>query len=300
MKIIDQTPFYNENGELSLTDRAKAIMEFGFGWFKEIEAQKAIIAVFEKVLDRNFTLLRNVTPPGLDARIPFIMVGPTGVFVMYITPVVGMFRAKGDQWGTVTGSTFKPVKPNLLTRTERMARAIQIFLQRQGYSEISNVEAVLLCADPTVTVDSLRPIVRVVMRDALERFAVSIAQARVQLSPETARSIVNRILKPVAPTPPQPAETAATKPEVVPAGETADISVPASALPETQPSTASLLIQPGQLAQPEAVPVISQPARRPRRGLTKKQWIFLIILFIIWCLTVAAFLFLVVHNHILP
>jgi hypothetical protein len=52
MKIIDQTPFYKENGELSIVDRGKAIMQFGFGWFKEIEAQKAIIAVFDKILEK--------------------------------------------------------------------------------------------------------------------------------------------------------------------------------------------------------------------------------------------------------
>ncbi len=139
MKIIDQTPFYNnETGEISFLDRGKAIMKFGTGWIKEVEAQKEVIAVLGKVLDKNYTLLRNVTPPGLEASFPFILVGPTGVFVMYVTPLTGMFRAKGDQWGTISGNTFKNEKPNLLTRTERMARAIQVFLQRQGYSEITS------------------------------------------------------------------------------------------------------------------------------------------------------------------
>ena len=54
MKIIDQTPFFKENGEISIVDRGKAIMQFGLGWFKDIEAQKTIIAVFEKVLDKNY------------------------------------------------------------------------------------------------------------------------------------------------------------------------------------------------------------------------------------------------------
>src|SRR5512135_843944 len=113
MKLIDQTPFYSETGEISLVDRGKAMLQFGPAWFKEMEAQKAIVAVFDKVLDKNFTLLRNATPPGLEARIPFILVGPTGVYVMYVTPMKGMFRARGDEWGSVTNGNYKPEKPNL-------------------------------------------------------------------------------------------------------------------------------------------------------------------------------------------
>ena len=295
MKIIDQTPYYKENGELSLVDRIKAIMQFGPGWFKEIEAQKTIMAVFDKMLDKNFNLLRNVIPPGLDARIPFILVGPTGVYVMNVTPLVGMFRAKGDQWGTVTGSTYKPVKPNLLTRTDRMARAIQVFLQRQGYSEIATVEAILLCSDPSVTVDSLRPIIRVIMRDALERFAVSIAQARTQLSPETIHNIIERILNPVVSTPPQPAETDAAAGPIAVDAQAEDPYVPAFALPGSQSTPTDMLIQPSQISGPGAVPAARLPTR-PRKGITKKQWLFLIIMFVIWCLIIAVFAFLVTKD----
>jgi hypothetical protein len=295
MKIIDQTPYYKENGELSIVDRGKAIMQFGFGWFKEIEAQKAIIAVFDKILDKNFTLLQNVIPPGLDARIPFILVGPTGVFVMYVTPLVGMFRAKGDQWGTVTGSTLKPEKPNLLTRTERMARAIQVLLQRQGYSEITEVEAILLCSDPAITVDSLRPIIRVVMRDALERFAVSISQARTLINPDVVREITKRILNPVVPTPPQPAEAAATDATIASAGQAKDPYVPGFALPGSESTSAGSLSQSGLFAQPGAVPAVRMK-NRSRKGLTRKQWAFLIIMFVIWCLIMAAFTYLVAKD----
>ncbi|MRR10450.1 hypothetical protein EG831_10345, partial [bacterium] len=204
MKIIDQTPFYKESGELSLIDRGKAILEYGTTWMKEVEAQRAILPVLDKTLDKNFTLLRNVPLPELDMSIPFILVGPTGVYVMYVTHLTGMFRAKGDAWGTIVGNTYKEEKPNLLIRTERMARAVQVYLQRQGFDMMLNVEAILLCADPSVHVDSLRPIIRVVMRDALERLAVSISQARVVLSPEAIQKVVNGILSPPKPEEEQP------------------------------------------------------------------------------------------------
>jgi hypothetical protein len=300
MKIIDQTPFYKENGELSLMNRGKAMMRFGAGWFNEIEAQKSVIPVFEKNLDKGFTLLRNVTPPGLDASIPFILVGPPGVFVMYVTPITGMFRAKGDQWGTITGNTFKPEKPNLLARTERMARAIQVYLQRQGYTELTSVEAILLCSDPAVHVDSLRPIIRVVMRDALERFIISMNQARIVFSPETVHAVVNRILTPPAPTPPPPVQAQTTVPassadEPVADGDT---YVPAFALPgseviaESVPPSAGSPNPSGVFPQAGSTPVsgvsASLPVRR-RGGMKRNQWILLIGGFIIWFIIIAAF-----------
>jgi hypothetical protein len=194
MKIIDQTPFYNEKGEISLSDRLKAILKFGTNWITEVEAQREVMSVLGNLLDKNYTLLHNVTLVNLDTSIPFILVGPTGVLVMYVTPQSGMIRIKGDLWGTISGNSFKVVKPNLMTRTERMARAVQLYLHRQGFSEMLMVEAVLLCSNPSVHVDSQRPIIRVVMRDALERFAVSIAQARVIMDPDAVQDIVNRIV----------------------------------------------------------------------------------------------------------
>jgi hypothetical protein len=299
MKIIDQTPFYKENGELSLFDRGKAIMQFGFGWFKEIEAQKSVIAVLDKVLDKNYTLLRNVIPPGLDARIPLILVGPTGVFVMYVSTLVGLYRAKGDQWGTISGNAFKPERPNLLIRTERMARAVQVFLQRQGFTELSSVEAVLLCADPTFNVDSLRPIIRVVLRDALEYFAVSITQARLVFSPETVHNVVSRILSPLAPAPPMTAEIAAIAAPAT--GQEGDPYVPVFALPgsEAAPVSTEMPVPPSWFAQPATAPAVNllpTPHTQWRKRLTGKQWAFLIGIFAIWCLIVTVFIFLVIKD----
>jgi hypothetical protein len=336
MKIIDHSPFFNtETGEITFLDRVRAIMKFGSPWIKEVEAQNQIIPVLGKVLDRNYTLLRNVIPPGLEASFPFILVGPTGVFAMYVTPITGMFRAKGDQWGTISGNSFKNEKPNLMTRTEHMARAIQIFLQRQGYL-LTSVEAVLLCSDLSVHVDSIRPIIRVVMRDALERFAVSITQARVVLSPEAVQDVINRILNPPIPAPSEPpAEPAAvvakpvTEPEAVVAESTSaweaavskpitspreEVTLPpAFAFPEPQVLVTEIEPPSPLVPEPQDLPrapmwssdltplsadggqEISLPSKSAR--LNKSQWAFLIAMFVLWCILVGVFLFVVVRDQ---
>jgi hypothetical protein len=316
MKIVDQTPFFNENGELSLIDRLRAIMEYGPGWIKEIEATKSVISVLKKSLDKNYTLLCNITPPVLDARIPLILVGPTGLYVMIVTPKVGMFRAKGDQWGILSGNSIKAENPNLLTRTERMARAIQVYLQRQGYLDLFNVEAVLLCSDPATNVDSMRPIIRIIMRDMLERFAASIPQSRIVLSPESTFDIVNRLLNPPPPPPSKPAETAqaaAPKPEAVSQSQSVSPFVPAMAfpasaglpaateesvpaspftLPETSPASIEESVSPDPSSLPETSPT-SSPNLLARLKFTRNQILLLAGMAVIWVLIIAAFAFLI-------
>jgi len=304
MKIIDQTPFFNEKGEISLMDRAKAFMDFGRSWLAEMEAQRSILPVLEKNLDNKFTLLRNVKPPGLDAPIPFILVGPTGIYVIYVTPVLGMFRAKGDQWGTISGNTFKPDKTNLLTRTERMARAVQIHMQRQGYSQLTSVESVLLFANPGVHVDSLRPIVRVIMRDAVERFAVSIAQARVVFSADEVYDIVNRIVNPPATkdeTPAPESPEPQSEPEESPAGFTFESHAPPFQETEPQAASDAWMSAPGSMLplEPEvgpSLPVEETPPARRQMKVSRKQWLFLILMMLFWCVLVGVFLYFILTD----
>jgi hypothetical protein len=294
MKIIDQTPFINhDTGEISLVDRAKATMKYGSRWIKEVEGQRQVIPVLGKVLDKNYTLLCNVMPPGLETSIPFILVGPAGVFAMYVTALNGTLRAKGDRWGIISGNTFKDEKPNLLTRTEQMARAIQIFLQRQGFSAMTTVDAILLCSDPSVHVDSIRPIVRVIMRDALERFVISIMQARIVLSPESIQDIIDRILNPPKPVPPEPAETVAgTNPDLLSSPQGEDPFVPAFSFPESQ--------APAWNNEPGLIPnndTLTHPPVSWRKQLNRNQWVVLIVLFVIWCFLITSFLFLIISDQ---
>ena len=323
MKIIDKTPFVSETGEISLVDRAKATMKFGAAWFPEVEAQRQVLPILNQVLDKNYTLLRNITPPGLGATIPFILVGPTGVYVMYVSALRGTFRAKGEDWGTIANNAFRPANPNLLAVTARMARAVQLYLKRQGYESVT-VESALLCADPGMHVDSQRPAVRVVMRDALERFGVSIAQARAALAPEMVYTLAERLLNPKPAGAPQPA--AGVSAEAAPqaaeaAGE--DPYVPAFALPESEagsstpdwlsrldetparpatpspaPDAAATPVAPArQQSRPAAVAQARpRPAARRKTGMTPVQWIILGVLAAILFCALAGFGYLLYMN----
>ena len=311
MKIVDHTPFLNANGEISLLNRLKTAFQFGSSWYPEIQAQKVVMDNLSRALDRTYTLLRNVLLPGLGVKIPMILVGPPGVYLLYVTHLRGMYRAKGDSWGIVEGSSFRPARINLLTRASRLARALQVYLQRQGYEGLPHVEGVLLAADPGLHVDSVRPIVRVVLRDALERFAVSITQARVILSQEAVLEITNRILhpRPVQPQPPEPVSVAEAEPAPAeparPAFETAE-SQPWSAKglgfefrEEAQPeSAAETPVEPAPLPAWSHPPSQTRPASRPRRArFTCKQWAVLAVFAMIEIVILIVFFYLFLTSR---
>jgi hypothetical protein len=221
MKVIDKTPLQDEKGQISTAQRLRGTLEHGLGWYPRMEAQKVVMAQLERVLEKGFTLLRNVPLAPSPIVEPLILIGPPGIYVIEVPAATGFYEAKGDQWNVVKGAHASPAPSNLMTLTSRLARALQTYLERQGVTLPAVVEPVLMAPSPALHIDSLRPMVRVVLSDAIRPWAVSLLQARPVLSPETVYDLTERILtprpKPAAPA--VPAEPSPTEtPEYIPPG----------------------------------------------------------------------------------
>ncbi len=196
MKVIDKTPLQNEKGEISPFQRLQGTLEHGFAWYPELEAQKAIITQLDRVLEKGFTLIRNVTLGKSQITEPLVLVGTPGVYVIYVTTLSGFYEAKGDQWNQVRSGRSSPAGNNPMLRVARLARALQVYLNRQGVNLPGPVEAVLMASSPALHIDSLRPMVRVVLSDAVRQFGASLLQARPILRPELAYEVGERIVTP--------------------------------------------------------------------------------------------------------
>jgi hypothetical protein len=196
MKIIDKTPLQSEKGEISLMQRLQGTLTYGFSWYAELEAQKGVIAQLDRTLEKGFTLIRNFTLPGSEIVEPIILIGPSGVYVIYVTSLKGFYEAKGDQWNTVSNGRSLPAPINLMGRVSRLARALQVYLERQGISLPGPVEPVIIAASPALHIDSLRPAVRVVLSDAVKQFGASLLQARPALRTELVYDLADRIITP--------------------------------------------------------------------------------------------------------
>lgn len=198
MKVIDCVDTGKESQVKTLDDFLGAFKIKRF-WSVDLEAQEIILAAFQRVLDNKFNMLRNVTIEGAPSPIPLILVGPPGVWVLYPSALRGVFRARGDSWEKMDSrqQTYKPSSENLLTRTAQLAKAVEAYLTSHGVREVQ-VGSGLMFTNPGIHVEIARPVVRVVLIDALDRFITGILQGRLLYDREEVENIVRLFTNPPA------------------------------------------------------------------------------------------------------
>jgi hypothetical protein len=156
------------------------------------DVQAILVNSLQKTLDNQYTLCCKVTLPGLELVIPFVLVGPNGIWMIYDTDIKGVYRAKENAWEELNSrsQSYRAVKPNLLATAAAMAKAVEKHLS--GLNEkLPAVEPVLFFVNPGVHVDTSRPAVRIVMPDALDRFGASLAQGEAVLETLALQKVLN-------------------------------------------------------------------------------------------------------------
>ena len=138
----------------------------------------------------------NQTLGASGITVPLAIVGPAGIYAANVTHLQGTYQAKGESWGQMFGLNYKPARVNLITRTQLLARALQAFIERQGVKLPKPVEPVILAANPGLHIESMQPAVRIILVDALERWAASLESAAPVFTLETAHELADRIVNP--------------------------------------------------------------------------------------------------------
>ena len=196
MKIIDKTPLVDENGKLSLTQRIQGMLQYGFNWPRELEAQSAIIKFFDRQLEKGYILIRNMTLGQSGIIIPMILLGPTGIYVIEVSHLRGRYEARGDTWNVESGDQYKAAPVNLIQRTMRMARALQAFIERQGVRIPVTIDPILIAGDPGLHIESVRPAIKVMMIDGIKAFVNGLVNGSPILSSIQVNDFTERILEP--------------------------------------------------------------------------------------------------------
>ncbi len=192
MKLKDQSQFLDEQGEVPFVERIRGTLRYGASWYADVQAQDTVISRMQNTLGEEYTVLRNHTLPELEVTIPLILIGPTGLKVIYTSAAKGIYQAKGDQWRVMSSTSrkFQPANPNLVRRVMLLTRAVSRHLERLGVEQVP-IEPVLVCTDPGIHVDTKSPSVRIVMADALDRYIVSMTKADPLISASDGPRIVN-------------------------------------------------------------------------------------------------------------
>ena len=307
MKVIDKTPFQDEQGNSTLVNRFQGMLEYGGGWRAEVEAQKSVVAQLDRVLEKGYTLIRNLNLENSKIIEPLILIGPPGVFVLYVTPVNGFFEARGNEWNVMKNDRRTPAQVNLMTRVARLARAVQVYLNRQGVYLPGMVEPVLIAANPGVHIDSLRPVVRIVLSDAVKQFAASLLQARPILRSDAIYEVVDHLLKP------RP-KAGAARPEPPPVQTTAEAMEQAEEAPQRaraifhaaeeakpfDPADLSFEFdENGNAEAPEGLPETGSAELLGvrRKGFSPAQWLVLVVMVLVELLVLAGFVYLFLFGR---
>ncbi len=235
MKIIDQTPLIDEKGQLSLINRLKGMLTYGYSWPARLQAQQVIVDYLNRVLERGYVLIRNQELGKSKIVVPLLLIGSAGIYVIYPLHEKGFYRAQEKEWYFLGRADFEVAPINVLTIASRLAQAVQVFLERQGVKLAAPVEAVVMATDPGIYIESIRPVVRVVMFDAIERFAAGLLTARPLYTAIQVNDLVDHIEHP-RPLRPARAPSAEETPPPAPTEE----EETATAYP-FQPATASRL-----------------------------------------------------------
>jgi hypothetical protein len=182
MKVIERSPLGGDSGPKNVVDRATGLWQFGLSWDQDIQAQSTLIAGLGQVLDNSYTLISNVTLPGVPLPVPLVLIGQTGVRTLYVSAAKGIFRVKGDNLFKLDEKIrqYKPARPNLVKRTTLMSQAVIAFLKGKGYF-LDETESVLFFAQPGAHIDVTDSPVRILQSDGVDRYAASLSGEKIVL-----------------------------------------------------------------------------------------------------------------------
>ena len=194
MKVIEKTAVEAEESKSELVSAVRKAIDRIAG-DQEKAAQEAFRASLQRLLDNRYYLVRNATIEGVESPVPFVLVGPPGIRVIFVVGRKGIYRAKEDVWEVMDQHTHRFYAPkfNLLKDVRQMAQAVKSFLENRNLIDELEVEPVLFFAHPGAHVDSVRAIVRVVLADALERYAAGYVQGKAVLDAESVQQVVRAL-----------------------------------------------------------------------------------------------------------
>lgn len=196
MKLVDCAVEYAKRGQ-GKSPGILSSLKLGRGGSRDPQAESAVIAAFQRMVGNKYFMLRNVAIKGLDGLIPLVLVGPPGTWVLYPSGLRGVYRANGESWEKIDErqQNYKAASENLITKAVQMAEALQEHLRSHGV-QYSPVVPVLIFTNPGIHVETLRPVVRIVLIDALDRFISGVTQGRLLNDQEQIESMVDLLTSP--------------------------------------------------------------------------------------------------------
>lgn len=179
----------------SLANRFTSMLGGGDG--DDIDPHEYLIGRLGRVLDNTFSMILDYPLGETQVEIPMILAGPPGVYVFYTKTPPGIYEANEDVWYEMNErrQTFQATKVNLVERTLLLANGVHQFLGECGIP-LEKVHAGMIFVNPGTHVDAKNAAVRVIRREAIDKFATELITASRVLGSQDIFSITTMITRP--------------------------------------------------------------------------------------------------------
>jgi hypothetical protein len=191
MKVIECNPKQPvKPGVGGSIEKAQGLLSGFSSAASKLKAQKTFQELADRNLNHRFLLLQQAQLEGFDDLSPLILIGPAGLFVIEVSAVKGVFQAKGQSLFEMKGRSgeFVPARPNLIQQTLDATQVVKQHLESFGLSQIE-VHPILIFVTPRVHLESVRPDVRIILWDGIDRFTKNLAYAKEILNPKQAEAL---------------------------------------------------------------------------------------------------------------
>jgi hypothetical protein len=257
----------------NIVDQVNGLLPFGK---KDEHVEDELITHLLRGLDNRFIMLRKLPVEETNEIYPPIIIGPTGVILLNISPIQGYFRAKDESWWEMSKSThnYNPGRPNLLKQSQELAQKLASQLDRHQKSH-PEIIPVLVFANPGMQVEMSNPTTRIVLMDGVENLIGDILNSEEVLTPSEINTLVDAL------------EVMGNPEKAIPMGEGEDFFGRDLLEPEKK---ASISLPKVKIPTKIALPPIEE-----KLNFSPKQWLIIEILMILLILIlIAAIIYILV------
>jgi hypothetical protein len=257
MKLIAPTLKTAEKDNIGkAVDQVKQLLQIG----KTDEyAEDAIVAHFMRGLDNRFIMLRNLQLDDTGEACRPILIGPAGIYLLNISHIKGVFKAKDDTWWEMekTSQKYRPSRPNLIKQTKDHGKKLAQILDTHGKSH-PEIIPILIFANPGVNIERSNPAIRILLMDGVDSFIDSLMYGEEALQETEINYLADSL------------EIMSNPERAVPLGEGEDffgkdLQLTEKKAPLTLPN----------IPMPTELPI---PAVEEKFKLSKTQWIIVVVL----------------------
>lgn len=199
MKIVDLSPLRTRSRKENKTanvwlEHLQMILKYGWGWYQAHQAQEKAIRVLRQVLDNRFVLLRDLEIADGETPLPPVLVGPSGVYLVYVWPKAGSYRIREGQWEVMQGKQrrYRLGKPNVVQEVLRLQKQLEDFFSDVLGKHVA-VTPLMVFTDPGADVASSRPKVRPLLLDGLRRYGAQLAKGETVLTPTDTMALMDAV-----------------------------------------------------------------------------------------------------------